>query len=187
MPLTKQAKPLNEKQQRFMLSHIDDTRDAIRNRVIFLLSVDAGLRAKEIASVEWPMVIDVEGDLTDAIRLENKSAKGSSGGFVYMSERLKSAPSDLLAVSKPVGTIIKAKSGKPFSAAFMTNWFWRLYRELGFEGCSPHSGRRTAITKRARTISQHDGSLRDVQALARYSSLQLTQRYLEVSELANTL
>ena len=56
MALGKQAKPLNEKQQRFVLSHIEETRDAIRNRVMFLLSVDAGLRAKEIASVEWRMV-----------------------------------------------------------------------------------------------------------------------------------
>ena len=99
MSLTKQAKPLNEKQQRFVLSHIDGTRDAIRNRVMFLLSVDAGLRAKEIASVEWRMVLDAEGNLTDAIRLENKSAKGSSGGVVYMSERLKAALTCLLSAT----------------------------------------------------------------------------------------
>ena len=84
MSLTKQAKPMNEKQQRFVLPHIDDTRDAIRNRVMFLLSIDAGLRAKEIASVEWRMALDAEGELPDAIRLKNKSAKGSSGGVVYM-------------------------------------------------------------------------------------------------------
>ena len=182
MSLTKQAKPLNEKQQRFVLSHIDDTRDAIRNRVMFLLSVDAGLRAKEIASVEWRMVLDAEGNLTDAIRLENKSAKGSSGGVVYMSERLKAALADLLAVSKPIGTIIKAKSGKPFSAASMTNWFWVMYRDLGLEGCSSHSGRRTAITRWSRNITAAGGSLRDVQALARHQSLQMTQKYIAISE-----
>ena len=182
MSLTKQAKPLNEKQQRFVVSHTDDTRDDIRNRVIFLLSVDAGLRAKKIASVEWRMVLDAENNFTDAIRLDNMSATGSSGGVVYMSERLKSALSDLQAISKTIGTIIIAKSGKPFSAASMTNWFWPLYRELGFEGCSSHSGRRTAITKWARTISQHDGSMRDIQALARHLTLQMTQRYVEVNE-----
>ena len=182
MALGNQAKPLNEKQQRFVLSHIDETRDAIRNRVMFLLSVDAGLRAKEIASVEWQMVLDAEGNLTGAIRLENTSAKGSSGGVVYMSARLKDALAEQKQQSYASGTIIKAKSGKPFSAASMTNWFWLLYRDLGFEGCSSHSGRRTAITKWARTISQHNGSMRDVQALARHSSLQMTQRYVEVSE-----
>jgi integrase/recombinase XerD len=63
----------------------------------------------------------------------------------------------------------------------MTNWFWLLYKGLGFEGCSSHSGRSTVITKRARTISQVGGSMRDVQALAWHSSLQQTQKYIEVS------
>ena len=63
---------------------------------MFLLSVDAGLRAKEIVSVEWRMVLDAEGNPTDAIRLENKSAKGSSGGVVYISERLKAALAELV-------------------------------------------------------------------------------------------
>jgi integrase/recombinase XerD len=182
MALGKQAKTLTDKQMKFVLSYIADTRDPLRNKVMFLLSVDAALRACEIASVEWSMVCDADGELTDEIRLQDKSSKGRSGGVVYMSERLKSALSGLLAISKPFSTIIKAKSGKPFSAASMTNWFWLLYRELGFEGCSSHSGRRTAITKWARTISQHNGSMRDVQALARHSSLQMTQRYVEVSE-----
>ena len=155
MALGKQAKVINEKQVKVVLSHLTETRDPIRNKVQFLLSCDAGLRAKEVASVEWRMVLDAEGDLTDAIRLEDKSAKGKSGGVVYISTRLKEALAHLLAISSPIGTILKTKSGKSFSAAAMTNWFWLLYRDLGFEGCSSHSGRRTAITKWARTISQH--------------------------------
>ena len=182
MALGKQAKTLTDKQMKFVLSYIADTRDPLRNKVMFLLSVDAALRACEIASVEWSMVCDADGELTDEIRLQDKSSKGRSGGVVYMSARLKDALAELKQQSDASGTIIKAKSGKPFSAASMTNWFWLLYRELGFEGCSSHSGRRTAITKWARTISQHNGSMRDVQALARHSSLQMTQRYVEVSE-----
>ena len=99
-----------------------------------------------------------------------------------MSERLKAALVALLAVSKPVSTIIKAKSGKPFSAASMTNWFWVMYRDLGLEGCSSHSGRRTAITRWSRNITAAGGSLRDVQALARHQSLQMTQKYIAISE-----
>jgi len=72
--------------------------------------------------------------------------------------------------------------GTPMAAQVITNWFFRLYRELGYEGCSSHSGRRTAITNWARKISSVDGSLRDVQALARHSSIAMTQRYIEVSE-----
>ena len=182
MALGKQAKTLTDKQMKFVLSYIADTRDPLRNKVMFLLSVDGALRACEIASVEWSMVCDADGELTDEIRLQDKSSKGRSGGVVYMSARLKDALAELKQQSDASDTIIKVKSGKPFSAASMTNWFWVMYRDLGLEGCSSHSGRRTAITKWARTISQHNGSMRDVQALARHSSLQMTQRYVEVSE-----
>ena len=63
----------------------------------------------------------------------------------------------------------------------VVNWFAYLYRDLGFEGCSSHSGRRTAITRWAGKISSVGGSLRDVLALARHSSLAMTQRYIEAS------
>ena len=58
MALGKQAKTLTDKQMKFVLSYIADTRDPLRNKVMFLLSVDAALRACEIASVEWSMVCD---------------------------------------------------------------------------------------------------------------------------------
>lgn len=51
---------------------------------------------------------------------------------------------------------------------------------LGFDGCSSHSGRRTFITSAARTIGRFGGSLRDVQMLARHSSLGMTQAYIEI-------
>ena len=50
MALGKQIKTLTDKQMKFVLSHIADTSDPLRNKVIFLLSVDAALRACEIAS-----------------------------------------------------------------------------------------------------------------------------------------
>ena len=182
MALGKQAKTLTDKQMKFVLSYIADTRDPLRNKVMFLLSVDAALRACEIASVEWSMVCDADGELTDEIRLQDKSSKGRSGGVVYMSARLKHALAELKQPSDASGTIVKAKSGKPFSAASMTNWFWTMYRDLGLEGCSSHSGRRTAITRWSRNITAAGGSLRDVQALARHQSLQMTQKYIAISE-----
>ena len=63
--------------------------------------------------------------------------------------------------------------------AVIVNLIRSWYLELGFEGCSSHSGRRTFITNAARKISLVGGSLRDVQALARHSSLSTTQRYIE--------
>ena len=57
-----------------------------------------------------------------------------------------------------------------------------MYHDLGSEGCSSHSGRRTAITRWSRNITAAGGSLRDVQALARHQSLRMTQKYIAISE-----
>jgi integrase len=106
MSLTKQAKVLSEVQIKTTLSHISTTRLATRNTALMLLSVDAGLRAKEIASVTWEMVTDAEGNLTDTIRLLNKASKGNSGGVVYMSKRLLDALSSLKrTIKEPKGNI----------------------------------------------------------------------------------
>ena len=61
------------------------------------------------------------------------------------------------------------------SAQVVVNLF-ELYRALGFDGCSSHSVRRTAIMRWARKVSSVGGSMRDVQKLAGHSSLQMTQR-----------
>jgi integrase len=183
MALSKQAKTLTEAQQKTVLEFIKTTRHKTRNEVMLLLSVDAGLRAKEIAALEWSMITDASGQLTDQIRLEDKAAKGKSGGVVWMSKRLGLALARLKAeTAKPSTTVIISQNAKAMSAQVVINWFFSVYRELGFDGCSSHSGRRTAITRWARKISSVGGSLRDVQALARHSSLAMTQKYIEVSE-----
>ena len=49
MSLGKQAKTLSKGQVEAVLGYLAQTRLPARNRLIFLLSVKAGLRAKEIA------------------------------------------------------------------------------------------------------------------------------------------
>ena len=182
MALGKQAKTLTESQEKAVLGFLAEGRQAQRNRVMFLLSVDAGLRSKEIASVTWEMVTDSSGALTDEIRLEDKASKGKSGGVVFISKRLGAELAAFAdAQTDMTGTIIKSERRGSMSAQSVTNWFFSLYKRLGYEGCSSHSGRRTAITRWSRKISSVGGSLRDVQSLARHSSLQMTQRYIEVS------
>ena len=61
----------------------------------------------------------------------------------------------------------------------VVNWFAFLYRQARLDGCSSHSGRRTFITKAARSIHRVNGSLRDVQQLAGHRSIEMTQRYIE--------
>jgi integrase len=90
MALGKQAKIITDKQVRAVLAELDARRYPLRDRVMFMLSLKAGLRAKEIASVTWVMVIDAEGEIAEVIALENKAAKGKSGRVIPMHPRRRS-------------------------------------------------------------------------------------------------
>ena len=181
--LQRQAKGLRPGQIKAVLDHVSRTRHPDRKRVIFLLSLRAGLRAKEIASLEWRMVTDAEGEIADVISLTNAAAKGQSGGIVPTASDLRRALGSLRrATGQPVGTakVVTTERSPATSAQVVINLFQGWYSALGFEGCSSHSGRRTFITMTARNIGRFGGSLRDVQALARHSSLSMTQRYIEI-------
>ena len=104
MSLGKQAKILTEAQEKSVLGFLADGRQAQRNMVMFLLSVDAGLRAKEIASVTWEMLTDSSGALTDEIRLQDKASKGKSGGVVFISKRLGEALAAFAETQKTSGS-----------------------------------------------------------------------------------
>jgi integrase/recombinase XerD len=183
MGLGKQAKTLSKGQVDAVLGYLAKTRWPTRNRLIFLLSVKAGLRAKEIASLSWRMVTDAGGQIGQAIHPENRASKGQSGRVIPMSEELRTA---LIEYSKTVlmpdsPFLIESERSKGMSPQALVNLFWRWYRHVGFDGCSSHSGRRTFITNAARKISTVGGSLRDVQMLAGHSNLRTTQAYIEAN------
>lgn len=188
MALTKQAKTLSKHQADAVLSHIGQTRYPIRNRAIFLLSLKAGLRAKEIASLKWEMVTDAEGNITGSMSLTDDASKGRSGRVVPLNKDLLGALIALQAESKTrirhSDYVITSERGLYTSACSIVNMFADWYRALGFTGASSHSGRRTFITNAARKISMVGGSLRDVQLLAGHSALGTTQRYIEADGMA---
>lgn len=181
--LRKQAKTLSDGQIRIALIYLRGTRNPSRNRLIFLLSYRAGLRAKEIACLRWSMVTDAIGNISRTIRLEDSSSKGRSGGVIPMADDLREAMMEWASSSTPPNQkdhVICTERSKATSPQVIVNLFREWYKILGFEGCSSHSGRRTFITKCARNIGKFGGSLRDVQVLARHSSLAMTQSYIEI-------
>lgn len=188
MALGKQAKTLTAKQIEVAMSYLATTRYGLRNQVIFLLSCKAGLRAKEIASLTWSMVVDASGQLGTSINLTNDASKGSKGGRVIpMNKELRSTLQQWFEQAKQRKTfdlhtakMITTERGASTSAQSMVNLFSGWYQDLGFVGCSSHSGRRTFITNAARKISTVGGSVRDVQLMAGHSNLNTTQRYIEV-------
>jgi integrase len=84
----KQAKVLTDKQIKAVLGALEGSRNGLRNKVMFLLSLH-GLRSKEVASIEISMVTDSSGAINDHITLEDKASKGKSGRVVYISNELR--------------------------------------------------------------------------------------------------
>ena len=183
MSLGKQAKTLSKGQVEAVLGYLAKTRHPTRNRLIFLLSVKAGLRAKEIARLTWRMVNDSQGEVGTSLYLLDVASKGKSGRIIPLNDELRSAlieyREEVLSFAGPF--VISTERALGTSPQMIVNLFHRWYRHLGFEGCSSHSGRRTFITNTARKISTVGGSLRDVQVLAGHTNLRTTQRYIDAN------
>ena len=190
MTLGKQAKVISPEQERGVLNYLATTRWSVRDTAMFLASVKAGLRAKEIADLRWRMVLDSDGKLGECIQLENGASKGKSGGrSIPMNRDLKKALQRLSEVDrvvylKPNLAVFQSERGGSMDNKTIAKWFLSLYQKLGMQGCSSHSGRRTFITRTARKVSEVGGSLRDVQELAGHASLAMTQRYIEGDSMA---
>ncbi len=193
MTLKRQAKTLNRSNIDRALQHVRLKRNGLRNEVILLLSIRAGLRAKEIAGLRWSMLLNPDGEVGDYIHLTDVASKGRSGRAIPLNRDLKQALIALHRTYVKFGIprraerhIIITERRDHATPQVIVNLFQRWYAELGLLGCSSHSGRRTFITNAARKISTVGGSLRDVQALAGHRSLNTTQRYIEFDSQAQS-
>ena len=186
MALGKQAKILTKKQIDQLIWYVGTLRQPLRNEVIVMLSIRAGLRAKEIACLTWSMVTDADGDIGTSIHLTNKASKGRGGRVIPLNMQLRLKLTDLLEHEQKhhrfdiaTSHVIRTERSEKTSPQAIVNMFASWFEDMGLNGCSSHSGRRTFITSAAKKISSVGGSLRDVQMLAGHSSLAVTQRYIE--------
>ena len=175
------AKVLEGGNLRRLLKTVALTRHPARNRVIVLLSFHAGLRACEIAGLTWSMVLGPTGKLTDTLSVAGGIAKGGRSRCIPISPDLMAALRALhrLEDRPATGPVVCSERGGHMTARSIVNLFGAAYGQLGFEGCSSHSGRRTFITRAARLLPKAGGSLRDVQELAGHSALSTTERYIQ--------
>lgn len=190
-----QAKILSDVDVRRLLKVAKESRHPIRNMVIVQLSVRAGLRASEIALLDWSMVTDGRGNIANVITLPGAITKYGLARRLPMHGELKSALARLRGRTGRRGPVIASERvpsetafdgltseqilPMPMSPKSIVNWFTQACRQAGLEGCSSHSGRRTFVTKAARLISKAGGSLRDVQQLAGHRSIETTQAYID--------
>jgi len=177
----KQAKLLTDYMVAVMIKRVRKNRYPHRDIAIILLSTKAGLRAGEIAKLTWQMLLDANGKIGKVIELHDIAAKKLHGRTIPINPLLHEV---LVKLHKhqgipTQGAVIQSERKTPIQPSSVVKWFNLLYAELGFEGCSSHSGRRSFVTKAARSIHRVGGSLKDVQQLAGHRSLETTQGYIE--------
>ncbi|WP_267396512.1 MULTISPECIES: site-specific integrase [unclassified Sphingomonas] len=177
------ARVLARSDLQLILRKVATHRHPDRDRVIVLLSFKAGLRACEIAGLQWSMVLRPNGTVSDQVFIASTIAKYGRARRIPLHSELAAALDTLrLATGRPRdGPIVRSERGCHMNPHSVVNWFARLYATLHLDGCSSHSGRRTFITSSARVLAKTGGSLRDIQELAGHRQLVTTERYIEGS------
>jgi integrase/recombinase XerD len=129
------------------------------------------------------MVLDTHRRVADSIELHDSAAKMGGGRTIPLHPDLRRALQQLRRGTGIEGAVIRSERGgsRGMRPGSIVNWFRHLYGELGFNGCSSHSGRRTFVTNAARLVFKAGGSLRDVQQLAGHRSIEQTQSYIDAS------
>lgn len=175
------AKVLEPDDLRRVLKHVKNQRHPVRNKAIILLSFKAGLRACEIAGLDWKMILKSDYSVSDVMYVSKDIAKKGSFRHIPINSQLKTALKHLHREFKQprAGPVIRSERDGHMTAGSIVNYFGGLYRDLELYGCSSHSGRRTFITNAAKALSRSGGSLRDIQELAGHKALTTTERYIQ--------
>lgn len=176
------------------------------DRVVFLLSFLAGLRVQEIAGLRWNVNLlgptgsfrkeefvvvgaknRLKSDVCPVIFISSDIGKHGGERTIPMHPALEKHLKILQAENNTGEWVIP--SGKTYASSALkcrANALQmrinRFYTAIGFDNCTSHSGRRTFITKAARTANNHGCSLVDVQKLAGHKHLNTTQGYIDVSQ-----
>lgn len=166
-------------QQKMVLSYLERTRSPLRNKVIFLCSLN-GLRVSEISALNWEHLTCM-GEISERIELSTKRHGSNFKRHIFIGKSLKHCLKELYeSTNIKFGPVILSERGNArMSSQAISNWFKRTYKDVGLEGLSGHSGRRTFATQAVIEVEKAGGSLRDIQAHLGHASIQTTKLYIQ--------
>ena len=123
---------------------------------------------------------DEQGAVREQFVLDAVQTKGAKSRTVWINAKLRRQLElyrSTLRFTDANRALFQNQKGGAFSANTMTQLFVNIYRAVGFENASSHSGRRTFITE----LASKGVSVRVLAELAGHSSIQTTQRYIDVN------
>ena len=181
--MSKQAKVLTAQEIRRVLDYVATRAHAERNRAMFLTMLYAMLRVKECAALRYTDVLDAEGKIKTEIYLTAEQTKGSMGGTVFVSEKLrKELQAYIRAVPyKEVTDKLFYSQKRPqtgWNSNTLCQYYHHLFKNCAISGGSSHSPRRTGITN----LADKGVSVRVLQSICRHANISTTQAYIDVND-----
>ena len=179
--MSKQAKTLTNVEIRRVLDFIATRKHAVRNRAMVLTTFLSGLRVGEVASLRYMDILDADDEVRSEVRLDASQTKGNEGRVVFINAKLqkelasyvKAVPYENLA-----DKLFYTQKNEGFTANTLTQFFHYLYRAVGIEGASSHSGRRTFITN----LASKGVGVRVLMELSGHKNISTTQAYIDVND-----
>lgn len=172
----------------------------LRDCAILAISFYSGLRAMEIAALNYEDVLSLTGEIKNSLTLRKEGTKGSKGGSAYFSnanlrehlstylvhKRCDSATvlnrsskaTDHTRPPELKGAVFTSRAGTRFSPSSMSRLFSSLYLKAGLSGCTSHTGRRSL----GRNLNRSGVSLYNIQKILRHSQVSQTVQYIDVDE-----
>ena len=186
-----QAKVLNEKEIRKVLLHIASKKHSARNRCMFLMTTNCGMRVGEVAALRICDVLTNDGQIVDEIRLKAEQTKGSVGRTVLLSKKMQEELHNYLSIRFKLDDLLavtytdtsralfpsQQNNNRGFSPSTLAQHFHYLYKNAKVDGASSHSGRRGFITN----LANKGVSVRLLMELVGHSSMSVTQKYIDVN------
>jgi len=172
-----QARVLNPQELRRVLDHVATRRHSARNRAMLLLTHFAGMRVAEVAALRINDVLNGDSTIKSEVRLMPDQTKGKHARTVYLNERMQKELTQYIKaikikdVSKP---LFYTQKQAGFSANSLTQYFFYLYRSVGLEGASSHSGRRSFLTG----LANKGTAIHILKSLAGHRNISTTATYL---------
>jgi len=172
-----QARVLNPQELRRVLDHVATRRHSARNRAMLLLTHFAGMRVAEVAALRINDVLNGDSTIKGEIRLMPDQTKGKHARTVYLNERMQKELSQYIKAIKikdPAKPLFYTQKQAGFSANSLTQYFFYLYRAVGLEGASSHSGRRSFLTG----LANKGTAIHILKSLAGHRNISTTATYL---------
>jgi integrase/recombinase XerD len=181
--MSKQAKTLTQTELRRVIDYIATRKHAVRNRAVLMTTFLSGMRVGEVASLKYNDVVDSSGAIKPEIRLSAAQTKTKEARVVFVSDKLRKELEVYCSCYKPNNPNRKLfysqkEKSDGFSANTLTQFFHYLYKRVGIEGASSHSGRRTFITN----LASKGIGVRVLMSLAGHRSITTTQAYIDVND-----